>query len=65
MANQFLVEIHEFIGHRMVEDRRRLAAAQAAGDAARIALLQGRLDQWREIRIFLSNHFDLLTMKYY
>jgi hypothetical protein len=65
MTNQFLVGIHDFISGRMDEERRSLAAAQAAGDARRTALLKGKLDQWIEIRIFLSNHFDLLTMKYY
>jgi hypothetical protein len=65
MANQFLIDIHEYISQRMDEERRRLDTALAAGDDERTALLKGRLDQWIDIRIFLSDNFDLLTMKYY
>ncbi|RJQ84140.1 MAG: hypothetical protein C4519_05470 [Desulfobacteraceae bacterium] len=65
MANQFLVEIHDYISRRIDEDRCLLAAAQAAGHDGRITHLTGRLDQWGEIRTFLSSHFDLVTVKYY
>ncbi|MBI5551916.1 MAG: hypothetical protein HY911_10440 [Desulfobacterales bacterium] len=65
MANQYLIEIHAYISQRIDEDRRLMAAALVSGDSGRTALLKGKLDQWIEIRTFLSSYVDLLTMKYY
>jgi len=65
MANQFLVEIHDFISRQIDACRQDRAEAQARGDANREAFKDGKIHEFERMRTFLSAHFDLSTQKYY
>ena len=65
MANQFLVEMHEFITHQTALSREALEAAQSRGDGAQSKYCAGQLDELHRLRAFLSAHFDLDTQTYY
>jgi hypothetical protein len=65
MANQFLVEIHDYISRQSdagAEERKR---ARDRGDEKRLSFIDGKLSELKLIRNFLSDHFDLTTQKYY
>ena len=65
MANQFLVEIHDYISRRIEAGHKERSDAQTRHDAQRAAFMDGRIDELKAIRRFLSDHFDLTTQKYY
>lgn len=65
MANQFLVEIHDHISRRIETGVKELAEAQSKGDDARTVFMDGKINELKMIRLYLSDHFDLTTQKYY
>lgn len=65
MANQFLVEIHDYISRQMETGLKGRAAALDRADKDRLYFLDGKLDELQSIRAYLSEHFDLDTQKYY
>jgi hypothetical protein len=65
MANQFLVEIHHHISRLIKTGAQEAADAENRGDKARMAVMAGKIDELKNIRSFLSEHFDLTTQKYY
>jgi anti-sigma factor RsiW len=65
VANQILVQIHDYVSRQMEADRQRLSGALLSEDDAGVARLAGKVEQWQEIRDFLHRHFDLITVKYY
>lgn len=65
MANQFLVEIHDYITRQMAADLEERGAARTRGDEKRLTFIEGHLFELRLIREFLSERFDLTTQKYY
>ena len=65
MANQFLVEIHDYITRQIETDLKDKGAAGGQGDEKRLAFIDGHLFELYLIREFLSERFDLTTQKYY
>ena len=65
MANQFLVEIHEYISRLMDTGAKDLADARSRGDKDRMVFAEGKIDELKMIRSYLSDRFDLSTQKYY
>ncbi len=65
MANQFLVEIHEFISTQMALGHQAQTEAQARGDRGQMKFCDGRMDELQKLRRFLSDQFDLDTQTYY
>lgn len=65
MANQFLVEIHDYISRQIELGLTDRQAALDRADVERLCFLDGRLDELRLLRAYLSEHFDLATQKYY
>lgn len=65
MANQFLVEIHDYISRQIESGVKDRTDAQSRQDAERTAFMDGKIDELEMIRRFLSDHFDLTTQKYY
>ena len=65
MANQFLVEIHSHISQQM--ERCRLAFENIDGieDKSRRSFYEGQLEEWKALRAYLSESFDLNTQRYY
>ncbi len=65
MANQFLVEIHDFITGRLESARKACEEARSREDRGKLRFHEGRLDELGSLRAFLSEHFDLDTQNYY
>lgn len=65
MANQFLVEIHDYISRQIEASLKYREQARDQGDAKRQAFIDGHLSELRLMREFLSEHFNLATQKYY
>ena len=65
MANQFLVEIHDFITTQTSTTSKALEEANSRGDRAQSQYCSGPLDELNRLRAFLSTHFDLDTQTYY
>jgi hypothetical protein len=65
MANQFLVEIHDYISRQIEAVLKDSDEARVMADAKRLAFLDGKLFELRLMRSYLSEHFDLSTQKYY
>jgi hypothetical protein len=65
MANQFLVEIHDYITQQMEACLKYREEAWARGDEKRLAFIDGHLLELRLMREFLSERFNLTTQKYY
>jgi hypothetical protein len=65
MANQFLVEIHDYISRQLEAGLKESGEARNRGDEKRLAFMNGHLSELRLIRTFLSEHFDLTTQMYY
>ncbi len=65
MSNQFLVEIHDFISRQIETGLEGRDVALDRADEDRLCFLDGKLDELRSIRAYLSEHFDLVTQKYY
>ena len=65
MANQFLVEIHEYISLQIDAGIKNIADARSRRDQDRMVFMEGKIDELKIIRTFLSDHFNLSTQKYY
>lgn len=65
MANQFLVEIHDYVSRQMAADLKESGAARGRGDEKHCTFIEGHLFELRLIREFLSERFDLTTQKYF
>ena len=65
MANQFLVEIHDHISRSIETSVKELADAQSRSDDPRTVFMEGKINELKMIRLYLSDHFDLTTQKYY
>jgi hypothetical protein len=65
VANQFLVEIHDYISRQIESGVKDRTDAQSRQDVERTAFMDGKIDELEMIRRFLSDHFDLTTQKYY
>ena len=65
MANQFLVEIHDYISRQIQAGVTERSAARSRQDVDRAAFLDGKIKELNMMRRFLSDHFDLTTQKYY
>jgi hypothetical protein len=65
MANQFLVQIHDYISRQIEVVLKDRGEAREQGNEKRLAFFDGHLAELRLIREFLSDSFDLTTQKYF
>ncbi len=65
MANQFLVEIHDYLSRNIEAAKSQLEEDGAPGDKERRHFNAGKLDELNAIRAYISEKFDLITQKYY
>ena len=65
MANQYLVDIHDYITSKINTAQEAKKFAVQKEDPTRISHLDGQLDELNELRQFLKQHYDLATQKYY
>lgn len=65
MANQYLVDIHDFINKKIDGAQKAKKAAVQDQDPGQINYLDGQIDELGALRHFLKEHFDLPTQRYY
>jgi len=65
MANQFLVEIHDFLSTKLAAIMRQEKEAIAINDHDAQDYCQGQLYELKALRIYLNQNFNLDTHKYY
>ncbi|MEJ2284854.1 MAG: hypothetical protein P8X85_14795 [Desulfobacterales bacterium] len=65
MANQFAVEIHNYISEKIAHAIGQIKNADAATDPAGRRFYEGQLYELNKIREYMAQHIDLKTQKYY
>ena len=65
MANQYLVDIHEYISAKMADIKKAHTAVDEDSEPARASYLDGQLQELKALRQFLKKHYDLPTQTYY
>lgn len=65
MANQYLIEIHNYITSKIGDAQKAKKVAVQKEDPAQISHFNGQLDQLGALRRFLKEHYDLPTQSYY
>ena len=65
MANQYSVEIHQYISEKIAAATSRQKKAEAASDSAARRFYAGQLYELEKIREYMAQNIDLKTQKYY
>ncbi|MGD8847609.1 MAG: hypothetical protein PVI54_18960 [Desulfobacteraceae bacterium] len=65
MANQYLIEIHDYLSRQIEAAVEAMQEAATLGDLARQQFNTGKIDELKALRAYISESFDLLTQKYY
>ena len=65
MANEYLVEIHNFISERIASAENKMKAAVKNNDLESKRFYEGQLHEWFQMRSYLANKIDLKTQKYF
>lgn len=65
MANEYLIEIHNFISKQIDIAKNRQSGAKKAKDKASQRFYDGQLAEWQEMRAYLAEKVDLKTQKYF
>ena len=65
MANQYSVEIHQYISEKIDTATRQQRKAEDAGDSAARRFYAGKLYELEKIRKYMAQNIDLKTQKYY
>jgi len=65
MANEYLIEIHNYISAKIgcAQSRKDEADANNALELQRF--YEGQLDEWHHLRTYLAERVDLKTQKYF
>jgi hypothetical protein len=65
MANQFLIEIHNYLSRHMEVADRAMQEAATLGDRQHQQFNAGKVDELKALRAYVSENFDLSTQEYY
>lgn len=65
MANEYLIEIHNFVSKQIDIAKNRQSGAEKAKDKASQRFYDGQLAEWHWIRTYLAEKVDLKTQKYF
>ncbi len=65
MANQFLIEIHDYLSRHIEAAGGAMQEAATLGDRKRQQFNAGKMDELKALRAYISERFDLLTQRYY
>ena len=65
MANEYSVEIHQYISAKIAKATREIKKAEEANDAATGRYYEGQLYELVKIREYMADKIDLKTQKYY
>lgn len=65
MANEYLIEIHNYIGKKIVCAQSRKDRANANNEMESRRFYEGQLKEWHYLRTYLAEKVDLKTQKYF
>ena len=65
MANEYSVEIHNYISDKVARATAALKKAEAADDQTVRRFYEGQLYELDKIREYMAQNIDLKTQKYY
>ena len=65
MANEYSVEIHDYISEKIAHATAELKKAEAADDQTGRRFYEGQLYELDKIREYMAQNIDLKTQKYY
>ena len=65
MANEYLIEIHNYISEKIIGAQNRKNAAETNNEAELQQFYEGQLKEWYYLRTYLAETVDLKTQKYY
>jgi hypothetical protein len=65
MANEYLIEIHNYISNKILRAQGRKGEADANNDLESRRFYEGQLKEWHHLRTYLAEKVDLKTQKYF
>ena len=65
MANEYLIDIHNYISDRLVLAENKKKEADTDADLTSRRFFEGQLEEWRQMRNYLASKVDLKTQKYF
>lgn len=65
MANEYSVDIHNYISNKVAHATMELKKAEAANDLTGRRFYEGQLYELDKIREYMAQNIDLKTQKYY
>ena len=65
MANEYLIEIHNYISKKILRAQGRKDEANANNDFESRRFYEGQLKEWHQLRTYLAEKVDLKTQKYF
>lgn len=65
MANEYLIDIHNYISAQIAFTEACQVEAQEKNDKASQLFYEGQLAEWQYIRTYLAEKVDLKTQKYF
>jgi hypothetical protein len=65
MANEYLIEIHNYISQKIVCAQNRKDEANSNKELESQQFYEGQLKEWHYLRTYLAEKVDLKTQKYF
>jgi len=65
MANEYLIEIHNYISEKIAGVHRSIEEADANHKMRSQRFHEGQLDEWHHLRAYLMERIGLKTQKYF
>ena len=65
MANEYLIEIHNYISEKIARAQSRKNKANANKELESVRFYEGQLKEWHHLRKYLAETVDLKTQKYF
>jgi hypothetical protein len=65
MANEYLIEIHNYISQKIVCAQNRKDEANSNNELESQRFYEGQLKEWHYLRTYLAEKVDLRTQKYF
>lgn len=65
MANEYLIEIHNYISKKIASAQSRKNEANADNKLELQRFYEGQLNEWHHLRKYLAETVDLKTQKYF
>ena len=65
MANEYLIEIHNYISEKIIGAQNRKDVAKANNELESQRFYEGQLIEWHYLRTYLTETVDLKTQKYF